>query len=65
MSIPPKPAKPSPDAGRSGLPAEQVLAHAQAGREVVQNFVPLADSLEWQLGQQYLRQRGSRAFLSW
>jgi len=64
MSIPPKPAKPGPDAGRSGSPAEQVLAHAQAGREVVQDFVPLADSLEWQLGQQYLRQRGSRAFLS-
>ena len=38
MSIPPKPAKPGPDAGRSGSPAEQVLAHAQAGREVVQDF---------------------------
>src|SRR5438132_8375119 len=64
MSIPPKPGKPSQDAVRSGSPAEQVLAHAQAGREVVQDFVPLADSLEWQLGQEYLRQRGNKAFLS-
>ena len=47
-----------------GSAGEQVLANAQAGREVVQDFVPLADSLEWQLGQQYLRQRGNKAFLS-
>ena len=32
-----------------GSLAEQVLAKAQAGREVVQDFVPLADSLEWRL----------------
>src|SRR6266478_6853683 len=43
---------------------EQVLAHAQAGRELVQDFVPLAESLEWELGQQYLRQRGNKAFLA-
>ncbi len=43
----------------TGSPGEQVLAHAQAGREIVQDFVPLAASLEWQLGQQYLRQRGN------
>ncbi len=48
----------------TGSPGEQVLAHAQAGREIVQDFVPLADSLEWQLGQEYLRQRGNKAFLS-
>jgi tetratricopeptide (TPR) repeat protein len=41
-----------------------VLAHAQSGREVVQDFVPLAESLEWSLGQEYLRQRGNKAFLS-
>ena len=45
-------------------PAEQVLAHAQAGREVIQEFVPLAESLEWVLGQQYLRERGNKAFIS-
>jgi tetratricopeptide (TPR) repeat protein len=48
----------------TGSPAEQVLSRAQAGREVVQEFTSLADSLEWQLGQEYLRQRGNKAFLS-
>src|SRR5688572_17238064 len=43
---------------------EQVLAHAQSGREVVQDFCPLADSLEWELGQEYLRERGNKAFIS-
>src|SRR3954468_24266414 len=43
---------------------QQVLAHAQANRDLDQDFVPLADSLEWQLGQEYLRQRGTKAFLS-
>jgi len=44
--------------------AEQVLSHAQSGREVIQDFVPLAESLEWELGQQYLRERGNKAFIS-
>src|SRR5271163_2250251 len=44
--------------------AEEILAKAQSGRAVIQDFVPLADSLEWQLGQEYLRQRGNKAFLS-
>jgi tetratricopeptide (TPR) repeat protein len=44
--------------------SEQVLAHAQSGRDLVQDFVALADSLEWELGQEYLRQRGNKAFLS-
>src|SRR6516225_8584776 len=48
----------------TGSPAEQVLAHAQAGREVVQEFTSLADSIEWLLGGEYLRQRGNKAFLS-
>jgi tetratricopeptide (TPR) repeat protein len=47
--------------GQTPSLGEQVLA--QAGRAVVQDFVPLADSLEWQVGQEYLRQRGSQAFL--
>jgi tetratricopeptide (TPR) repeat protein len=46
------------------LPGVRVLAHAQASRDVVQEFVPLADSLEWELGQQYLRERGNKAFIS-
>src|SRR6266849_4559438 len=64
MSIPAAQGPKPKNQGVSGSPAEQVLAHAQAGREVVQDFVPLADSLEWELGQQYLRQRGNKAFLS-
>src|SRR3954466_12140361 len=41
-----------------------VLSKSQANREVIQEFVPLADSLEWELGQQYLRERGNKAFIS-
>jgi tetratricopeptide (TPR) repeat protein len=48
----------------TGSPAEQVLAHAQAGREVVQEFTSLPDSIEWLLGGEYLRQRGNKAFLT-
>ena len=44
--------------------AEQVLASAQSSRDVVQDFCPLAESLEWELGQQYLRERGNKAFIS-
>src|SRR6516162_8709433 len=44
--------------------AEAILAKAQSSRAVIQDFVPLADSLEWELGQEYLRQRGNKAFLS-
>src|SRR3984885_4114451 len=44
--------------------AEQVLASAQASRDIVQDFCPLAESLEWELGQQYLRKRGNKAFIS-
>ena len=48
----------------SASAAEQILSKAQSGRTVVQEFCPLADSLEWQLGQDYLRDRGNKAFLS-
>jgi tetratricopeptide (TPR) repeat protein len=44
--------------------AEAILAKAQSSRPVIQDFVPLAESLEWNLGQEYLRQRGNKAFLS-
>jgi len=30
----------------------------------VRDFSPLADSLEWELGQHYLRDRGNKAFIS-
>jgi tetratricopeptide (TPR) repeat protein len=41
-----------------------ILATAQAGRPVIQDFCPLAESLEWELGQVYLRERGNKAFIS-
>src|SRR5262249_45435009 len=43
--------------------ATAILAQAQAGRSVIQDYVPLADSIEWELGQRYWRERGSHAFL--
>jgi tetratricopeptide (TPR) repeat protein len=43
---------------------EAVLSKSQTNREVIQDFVPLAESLEWELGQQYLRDRGNKAFIS-
>jgi tetratricopeptide (TPR) repeat protein len=42
----------------------QLLAGAQSSRDIVQDFVPLSRSLEWDLGQEYLRQRGNKAFIS-
>ena len=43
---------------------ESVLLKSQSNRDVIQDFVPLAESLEWDLGQQYLRERGNKAFIS-
>jgi tetratricopeptide (TPR) repeat protein len=40
------------------------LAGAPSGRFVIQDFCPLADSLEWELGQAYFREAGTKAFLS-
>lgn len=44
--------------------AQAIVARVQSSRTVIQDFVPLADSIEWNLGQEYLRQRGNKAFLS-
>src|SRR5437660_1761398 len=52
-----------PNRGSSSR-AEEILTQAQSGRSVIQDFVPLAESLEWELGQQYLRERGNKAFIS-
>jgi tetratricopeptide (TPR) repeat protein len=43
--------------------AAEVLATAQSDRFVVQDFCPLANSLEWELGQGYFREAGTRAFI--
>lgn len=44
--------------------AEVLLSQAQSGRELIQDFCPLGTSLEWHLGQQYFRSRGTKAFIS-
>ena len=44
--------------------AEQILTNAQDNRPIIQDFVALADSVEWELGQQYLKDRGNKAFIS-
>jgi tetratricopeptide (TPR) repeat protein len=44
--------------------AESILTEAQQQRFIIEDFRPLAESLEWDLGQRYLRERGSKAFLS-
>ncbi len=59
-----KPRKCSPDFPPADSSPERILARAQASREVIQDFVPLRESVEWRLGQEYLRQRGNKAFLS-
>lgn len=38
-----------------------ILSDAQGSRFVIQDFRPLAQSVEWELGQTYLN-RGSKAF---
>jgi tetratricopeptide (TPR) repeat protein len=50
--------------GEDPFSSAAILARSQSTRDVIQDFVPLAESLEWELGQQYLRERGSKAFTS-
>jgi tetratricopeptide (TPR) repeat protein len=63
VAAPKTASKPKYEAVDPGSPAA-VLSKSQANREVIQDFVPLAESLEWELGQQYLRERGNKAFIS-
>lgn len=41
----------------------EILHHVQLNRPLIQDFCPLAESIEWQLGQQYFRERGNKAFI--
>jgi tetratricopeptide (TPR) repeat protein len=43
--------------------AADILLNVHAARAVVQDFCPLADSIEWRIGQSYLQERGNKAFL--
>jgi hypothetical protein len=45
-------------------PTVDILRRAQVGQLVIQDLCPLADSIEWELGQKYLQERGNRAFIS-
>ncbi len=49
---------------KSQTVAEQLLSQWQSAREVVQEFCPLDAGLELEVGGQYFRSRGSKAFLS-
>jgi tetratricopeptide (TPR) repeat protein len=48
----------------ANTPAADALTAVRKSRAVIQDFCPLADSLEWRLGQTYLRDRGNKAFTS-
>jgi hypothetical protein len=39
------------------------LGEVQDGRPTIQDFRPFPESIEWEIGQRYLRERGSKAFL--
>jgi hypothetical protein len=54
--------RPSPDLGNA-LAGLAGLGQADDGRLCLQESRPFAESLEWELGQAYLRQKGSEAFL--
>jgi tetratricopeptide (TPR) repeat protein len=40
------------------------LTRSRMGRSVVQDFRPVAESLEWQLGQHYFAKMGSKSFIA-
>src|SRR5690349_1320866 len=64
-SQPPSQPKHNPPLQSSGPAlAADILAEAQSRRVVLQDFVHLADSLEWELGQAYLQRRGNKVFIS-
>src|SRR5690242_13571045 len=44
-------------------PAASILEGAQRGHTIIQDFLPLAESLEWELGQRHYGERGSKVFL--
>src|SRR5437899_8853987 len=47
-----------------GLSPEEIVSSIHGERVVLQDFCALADSIEWELGQHYLRERGNKAFIS-
>src|SRR5262249_15961629 len=57
-------APPPPSASANGLSPVKILDDALGAGLVLQHFCPLAESLDWELGQSYWQQRGSQAFSS-
>jgi tetratricopeptide (TPR) repeat protein len=53
----------SRSSGTLGQAAVASLGRARGERLVVQDFCPFPQSREWELGQAYLREKGSQAFL--
>jgi hypothetical protein len=47
----------------SGRNAVERLVRAQGERLVIQDYCPFPQSIEWEFGQRYLGERGSKAFL--
>jgi hypothetical protein len=54
--------KPKPLSGGHNCPIE-ILSGAQKQRQLIQDFCPFPESIEWELGQQYFREQGSSAFI--
>jgi hypothetical protein len=48
--------------GRNDL--ADILSRAQRNRLVVQDYRPLPDSLEWQLGQHHYQRKGNKGFVT-
>lgn len=44
--------------------AVSIIDCSRGARPIVESFRPLATSIEWELGKQYLRDRGSQAFIT-
>jgi hypothetical protein len=49
--------------GRLPHSPANILVGAQQGHSVIQDFTPLAQSLEWELGQRYSHDCGSKIFM--
>jgi hypothetical protein len=41
-----------------------ILSHTQRNRVLLQDFRPLRESLEWQLGQHYYLESGNKGFIA-
>jgi Tfp pilus assembly protein PilF len=55
---------PNADTGKTiKLTPTEILARVQSGRRVIQDFLPLPESLETELSRQFFQDRGSLAFI--